>query len=79
MEKSWTFKELHQTRNFKNSFHNIFSGLMYSGFFKVFGGVEPFDIRNDKKDSQNWVKPASEFEVTYYLLSQSSIQSMIKN
>lgn len=51
MEKSWTYKELYQTRNFKNSFHNIYSGLIYSGFFKLFGGLEPFDIRNDKKDS----------------------------
>jgi hypothetical protein len=59
MEKSWTFEEMYKTRNFKNSFKNIYQGMMYSGFFKVFGGIEPFDIRNSKKDSQNWDTPAS--------------------
>lgn len=50
---------MYQTRNFKNSFKNIYQGMMYSGFFKLFGGIEPFDIRNSKKDSQNWDTPAS--------------------
>ena len=38
MDKSWTIEEMYNTRNFKNAFKNIYKGLVYSGFFKLFGG-----------------------------------------
>lgn len=63
MKKSWVWEELKQTRNFKNSFKNIFTGMAYSGLFKVLGGREPFDLRKNQIDSkQTW--PADKFKVT---------------
>ncbi len=52
MRNSWAWEELHSARNFKNSFKNIYTGLAYSGLYKILGGMEPFDMRNSKKDSQ---------------------------
>lgn len=53
MEKSWVWSELHAARNIKNSFKNgIFTGLAYGGLYKFLNGKEPFDLRNQKKDSE---------------------------
>jgi electron-transferring-flavoprotein dehydrogenase len=53
MEKSWVWEELHAARNIKNSFkHGIFTGLAYGGLYKFLNGKEPFDLRNQKKDSE---------------------------
>lgn len=38
MKKSWVFEELKQTRNFKNSFKNLYTGLAYGGVFKILQG-----------------------------------------
>lgn len=62
MKRSWVWKELYQTRNFKNSFKNIFTGLAYSGIFKLLGGREPFSLQNKKVDSQS-TEPASKHKV----------------
>ena len=31
-------KELYSTRNFKNSFKNLYTGLAYGGLYKIFQG-----------------------------------------
>jgi electron-transferring-flavoprotein dehydrogenase len=38
MEKSWVWEELHSARNIKGSFKNLYTGLIYGGFYKLFGG-----------------------------------------
>lgn len=50
MKKSWVWDELYESRNFKNSFKNLWTGMAYGGVFKFLNGKEPFDIRNKKKD-----------------------------
>lgn len=62
MKKSWVWDELRITRNFKNSFKNLFTGMAYSGVFKVLGGCEPFDLRKKEADSTK-IEPASKFKV----------------
>ena len=52
MKKSWVFEELYQSRNFKNSFKNLYTGLAYGGIFKFLKGREPIDLRQKKKDSE---------------------------
>ena len=51
MKNSWVWDELQVSRNFKNSFKTLYTGLAYGGVFKFLNGREPFDIRNKKKDS----------------------------
>jgi electron-transferring-flavoprotein dehydrogenase len=38
MEKSWVWEELHAARNIKNSFKNLYTGLLYGGVYKLLGG-----------------------------------------
>lgn len=66
MKNSWVWDELIASRNFKNSFKNLYTGLAYAGVFKVLNGNEPFDIRNKKKDCDT-TKPASNYKVFYNL------------
>lgn len=35
MEKSWVWDELHAARNIKNSFKNLYTGLIYGGIYKL--------------------------------------------
>jgi electron-transferring-flavoprotein dehydrogenase len=52
MEKSWVWDELHAARNIKNSFKNLYTGLIYGGIYKLLKGKEPIDLRNKVKDSE---------------------------
>jgi hypothetical protein len=52
MEKSWVWNELHAARNIKNSFKNLYTGLIYGGIYKLLQGKEPIDLRNKVKDSE---------------------------
>jgi electron-transferring-flavoprotein dehydrogenase len=38
IKKSWIWKEMHESRNFKNSFKNLYTGLFYGGVFKFLSG-----------------------------------------
>lgn len=41
---------MHESRNFKNSFKNLYTGLFYGGLFKFLNGMEPFNLRNKQRD-----------------------------
>jgi len=62
MEKSWVWDELYAARNVKGAFKNIFTGLMYGGVYKFIEGREPFNLRNNKPDSQQ-TGPARNYKV----------------
>lgn len=79
MKNSWVFEELKQTRNFKNSFKNLYTGLAYGGLFKFLKGKEPFDLRNKVKDSKK-TSPAAKYEVSLCdNFSPFSTPNMIEN
>lgn len=52
MQNSWVWQELHAARNIKNSFKNLYTGLLYGGVYKFLEGKQSFDLRNKVKDSQ---------------------------
>lgn len=78
MEKSWVWDELHAARNIKNSFKNLYTGLLYGGVYKLLGGKEPIDIRNRGKDSEK-TQPAREYKVGSVPFSPSSTPSTTAN
>ena len=54
VENSWVWEELKSVRNFQPSFQwGLFPGLLYSGLSGfVLKGMEPWTLRNVKKDSE---------------------------
>jgi electron-transferring-flavoprotein dehydrogenase len=71
MEKSWVWNELHAARNIKNSFKNLYTGLIYGGIYKFLQGREPFDLRGKVKDSARTEK-ARYHKVSSVICSPSS-------
>lgn len=57
---------MHQSRNFKNAFTGLVSGMAYSALFKLIGGREPFNIRKRHLDSKQ-TQPADKFKVIIFL------------
>ncbi|GHJ88821.1 hypothetical protein NliqN6_5223 [Naganishia liquefaciens] len=66
---SWIYKELHEVRNLRPSFHNplgLWGGMAYSGVDSLFlKGRVPWTFRNSWEDYQA-TKPASEFQPIDY-------------
>lgn len=62
VKSSYIYKDLHQVRNVRPSFHSslgLFGGLMYSGFSIFLGGKEPWTLSHGGPDNAK-LKPASQ-------------------
>lgn len=68
IEGSWVWKELTEVRNVHPAFHRgLYAGLIYSGLsLKIFGGKEPWTLRNSSKgDHTTTGKAADHKEIDY--------------
>jgi len=68
MEGSWVWKELTEVRNVHPAFHwGLYAGLIYSGLsLKIFGGKEPWTLRNSSKgDHTTTGKAADHQDIAY--------------
>lgn len=65
IKNSWVWDELYESRNFKNSFKTLKTGLAYGGLFKFLNGRQPFDIRSKEKDCDA-TKPKDNFKPIEY-------------
>jgi hypothetical protein len=70
--------ELHAARNFKGSFKNLYTGLIYGGIYKLLEGKEPFELRNKAIDSDK-TEPANKYKVMIRQHSRSSTLNTIAN